>query len=104
MAGAWLVYILAFTVSTYLASRAYPTPRTKLVALSVHMLLSAITVTALSVATVSPKEPGIIGLWLAIFGPGAAIALGRLLVLLWHQLAGTEQRAWNSTPKDDGQN
>ncbi|MFI7116790.1 hypothetical protein [Amycolatopsis sp. NPDC049868] len=103
MTGVFLVYVPAFIVSIYLASRSYPTRRTKLSALSAHLLASAALVTGLTLATVSPEEPGIIGLWLAILGPGAAIALCRLLAILWHRLAGTTGEQAGTPPKYDPQ-
>ncbi|MFD6070643.1 MULTISPECIES: hypothetical protein [Amycolatopsis] len=89
MTGAGLVYIPAFIMSIYLAGRSYPTQRARLIALSAHLLVSAAVVTGLSLAAVSHEEPGIIGLWLVIFGPGAAIALCRLVAILWQRIAGT---------------
>ncbi|MFC9254604.1 hypothetical protein ACIBCH_00235 [Amycolatopsis thailandensis] len=100
MTGAGLVYIPAFILSIYLASRSYPTRRTGLVVLSAHSLLSAVMVAWLSMATVSPGNSGIIGLWLVIFGPGAAIALCRLLGILWRQISGSpERQKWGTPPK-----
>ncbi|KFZ83985.1 hypothetical protein ED92_08785 [Amycolatopsis sp. MJM2582] len=103
MTGAFLVYIPAFVVSIYLASRPYPTRRTKLFALSAHLLVSAALVTGLTLATVSPKEPGIVGLWSAILGPGAVIALCRLVVVLWHRPAGATGEQTGTPPKNDQQ-
>lgn len=92
MTGAGLVYVPAFILSIYLAGRSYPTRRTEIFALSAHSLVSAALVTGLGVASVSHGETGLVGLWLTIFGPGAAIALCRLVVVLWHLVAGAGDR------------
>ncbi|OLZ60356.1 hypothetical protein [Amycolatopsis keratiniphila] len=105
MTGAGLVYVPAFILSIYLACRSYPTRRTRLVALSAHLLASAALMTWLGVASVRHGEPGIVGLWVVIFGPGAAIALCRLLAILWQLLARADDlQAEGASSKDDPQN
>lgn len=99
--GAGLVYIPAFILSIYLASRSYPTRRTKLFVLSAHLLVSAALMTGLGIASVNHGEPGVVGLWVVIFGPGAAIALCRLLVILWRLLATVGERQTEGTPPAD---
>ncbi|WP_394360057.1 hypothetical protein [Amycolatopsis sp. SB7-3] len=103
MTGAGLVYIPAFILSIYLASRSYPTRRTKLFALSAHLLVSAALMTGLGIASVNHGEPGVVGLWVVIFGPGAAIALCRLVVVLWHRSAGITGEQTGTPPKNDQQ-
>lgn len=102
MTGAGLVYFPVLILSIYIASRSYRTQRTKLLVLLTHVLASAAVVAGLIQAVIA-DEPGVIGLWLVIFGPGAAIALCRLLAMLWHQIADTnDEQPWGTPPRNDG--